>query len=931
MPRVVRPRNLLAGLVVWTGLAQGQNDARPTAGDGGGAAARLLPTAIGRPVSGAVVLDGRLNEEAWRDVPAVTEFTQMDPREGAPATERTEVRIVFDRGFIYVGARLYDSGPVTRRVARRDSNLPDSDWFAIAFDSYHDHQTAVRFSVNPAGVLRDEVMTGTNQFGDDSWDGVWEARTRVDSTGWTVEMRIPLSQLRFAPQQSQVWGVQIERRIARKNEHVVFAFTPRLERGGVARYGHLEGLELSGSTPSKLELLPYALAKADVRAVPLQSGYAFPNPFRGNFDQSLGYGLDFKYLPSSNLALTGTVNPDFGQVEVDPAVINLTVFETRFQEKRPFFVEGSELFRFGGGEFGGGAGGPGGGGGRGGGGAGQQGPEGGGPSSIFYSRRIGRSPQVSLPSQAVYSDIPQAAAILGALKLTTRTANGWSFGLIDAVTGRALARYADSARSQHEFEVEPLTNYVAGRARRDMRSGQSMLGAIATAVNRDLSSEASAARLRASAYVVGLDFRHEWAERSWSANGFWAGSQIRGAPSAILIAQRSSARYFQRPDATHLAIDSNATSLQGYSARLDVGKRAGVWRGNVALSLTSPGYEINDLGFQTAADRISLDVNINYEQTRSNRLLRRWTLRSGPDVSWNFARELVRNSVGFGGNGQFMNFWNFGFNYSRELPSLDDRLTRGGVMAATPAGHSGFLFLSSDSRRAYTVRGSVRASVTAAGDRRFSSNINLGIRPGPNVDLQVGPSFSRSRESAQWLRAVSDTLATSTAGRRYLFGDLLQTTFSLETRVNIAFRPNVSLEFYIQPLIASGNYRSFKELRAARTFEFDVYGRDRGTVQRDTTGRYTIDPDGAGPASAYAFNDPSFDTRSLRGNAVLRWEWRPGSALFVVWQQERSAQLAADGTSAGVGSFSLAGDSREIFKVKPANVFMLKATYWLNP
>jgi hypothetical protein len=494
-----------------------------------------------------------------------------------------------------------------------------------------------------------------------------------------------------------------------------------------------------------------------------------------------------------------------------------------------------------------------------------------------------------------------------------------------------MARYVDSTERVHDREVEPLTNYAALRARREMRGGQSFLGAIATAVNRDLSAEASAARLRSAAYVGGIDFRHEWSNRTWSANGFFAASSIYGSRATILSSQLSSARYFQRPDARHLELDSSATTLRGYSALLDIGKRAGIWRGNMALSVTSPGYEINDLGFQTAADRINLDVNLNYEQTQSNRLLRRWSLRSGPDVSWNFAGELIRKSLGFGGNGQFMNFWNFGFNYSREFPSLDDRLTRGGVMAATPAGHSGFLFLSSDARSRYSVRGSVSAGSSAAGDWRFSQNMNITVRPGPNVDVQFGPNFSRSRQIAQWVRAVTDTVATSTMRRRYVFGDLLQTTLSVELRLNVAFKPNVSLELYAQPLIASGHYSAFKELESPRRFEFAVYGRDRGTVQRDASGSYTIDPDGSGPADSFVIRDPSFDTRSLRGNAVLRWEWRPGSTLFVVWQQERSAQLAVDGNDNGVGVFSLGSDSREIFRIRPANVFMVKASYWLNP
>jgi len=901
------------------------------------AAHAAAPRVQATRINSAIAIDGKLDEAAWNGAIPATEFIQMDPVEGQPASERTEVRILFDARALYVGARLHDRGAISARLGRRDSDLPDADWFSIALDGYHDHLTAAQFSVNPAGVVQDEVMTGSNTFGGDAtWDPVWQAKTSVDSGGWTVEMRIPLSQLRFSALAQDGWGIQIERRIGRRNEHTVLSYTSRRERGGVARYGHLEGIDGVTAGSQRLEVLPFSLAKADFRK-PFQSTTAgFANPYRDGSRYTGVYGFDLKYRPTSSIVIDGAVNPDFGQVEVDPAVINLTAFEVRFQEKRPFFVEGSDLFRFGGGDMGGGPGG--GGGGRGGGGGGGGGGPGGGggaggasPSSILYSRRVGRSPQVSVPSDATYSDVPEATTILGAAKLITRTAGGWSIGLMDAVTQREEARLMTSAQAERTAEVEPMTNYFAARLRRDFRAGQSTLGLIGTSVNRRFDSDATRDRLRSGAYVGGADFRHEWSNRAWSMNGFVAQSYIQGAPAVMIATQRSSARYYQRPDATHIRVDSLATELAGFAGRFDIGKRAGTWRGNVALATTNPSYEINDLGFQTSADRTSLDINLNYEQTQPGKYFRRWSLRTGPDVNWNYSGDRTGLTYGFGGGGQFTNYWNWSYNYSHDFRSLDDRLTRGGVMASKPSGNSGFLFLSTDNRRRYTSRVTVSGSKSEAGDWRFSNSLSFGLRPGTNIEMEVGPTLTRSGTFAQYLTSVTDARAVATMGRRYIFGDLAQTQASVDTRINVTFRPNLSLELYAQPLLSSGDYRAFRELRAPRTFGFIELGTGAGTTTKTAEGTYAIDPDGSGPAPAFTLSDPDFDVRSIRGNAVLRWEWRPGSTIYFVWQQDRSGTFSSSTDPGSAGGFDIASDGRDLISLRPDNIFIIKATYWFNP
>jgi hypothetical protein len=532
----------------------------------------------------------------------------------------------------------------------------------------------------------------------------------------------------------------------------------------------------------------------------------------------------------------------------------------------------------------------------------------------------------------VYSDVADATTILGATKVTARLAGGWSLALLDAVTAEETAAFADAGNGRGSATVEPLTNYLAGRIRRDLRAGQTVLGGMFTAVNRDLSDDALAERLRSSAWSGGLDFRHEWANRNWSVFGYVAGSTIQGRPAVLLSAQRSSARYFQRPDADYVEVDSAATRMSGYAARIDMGKRAGSWRGNVALSATSPGYEINDVGFLTQADQVSLDVNLNYEQTVPGRVFRRWSLRGGPDANWNFGGSRTGLSLGLGGSGQFMNFWNLGYNVSRRMESFDDRLTRGGVQAKEPAQTSGFVFLSSDSRKMYTTRVSLNGHRDAAGGWRWATDLNIGIKPSDRFEFSLGPDISRSLSRAQYITTVTDATATATAGRRYIFAPIRQTTVSMDTRLNVTFTPTLSLELYAQPFLSSGDYGTLGQLRRPAAFEFDVFGRDIGTIRR-VDDDWIIDPDGGSrPAPSFTLSDRDFNFRSLRGNAVLRWEWRPGSALFLVWQQNRSENVSpGDLPNEVVGHLLLERDARRLFELRPDNVFMIKATWWINP
>jgi len=893
-------------------------------------------------VEGRIALNGKLDEAAWVRAAPVTSLTQTDPTEGAPATERSEIRILYDSEAIYVGARLFDAtGRISTRLGRRDAELEDSDWFIVVFDSYHSHQGGFRFKVNPSGVRGDEAN------GDRSWSPVWEAATTMDGAGWTAELRIPFSQLRFSSEDVQEWGVQFYREVNSRGENSVFSFSPKSERGGPARFGHLRGI--TGIRPShRLEILPYAAARAEFREVARVRGVTFDNPFRDGSDMFGDVGADIKFRPTSNLALDVTLNPDFGQVEADEPQVNLSANESFFQEKRPFFIEGASIFRFGllgadrtgGGRPGGGGGGEGGfgGGGFGGGGSGF--------GQIFYSRRVGREPQGSLPSESRYADLPLASTILGAAKLTGRTSRGWSIGIMEAVTAREAAPYVDSLETVREAEVEPLSNYFVSRVARDVSAGQGGFGGILTMVHRDLGDQALATRLRSSAYTTGADFSHELFERTWTVGASLVGTHIRGREEVITAAQQSSARYFNRPDADYLSLDSAATSLSGYKAAARVARIAGEhWRGSMSSSATSPGYETNDLGFQPIADRIQVNAQLDYDERTPGPVFRSYSLNIRPEISANFGGDVVARNVRVESNATMLSYWSGRIEYNHDFESLDDRFTRGGPLALNVAENRVSANINSDQRKPFTINLSASERWDASGGWSNTRGLRFGFKPAENWSGELGPNFSQNRTVAQYVTSVADPLATATFGRRYIFADIRQTTLSLTGRLNVTFTPDLTFALVAQPFISSGKYGALKELRAPRTFDFLQYGSDLGTISAlGSDGRYTVDPDSVGtsngPASSFRVADQSFNTRTLAGTATLRWEWRPGSTLYLVWQQQRRCSIRGSDRSAipcnrsvpdEYGDFSFSTDNRALWHTRPENTFQVKVSYWLNP
>ena len=807
-----------------------------------------------------IELDGKLNESAWASAPVTDSFTQIDPDEGKPASQRTEVRVLYDDTFLYVGARLHDAGRITGRLGRRDMDFGDSDWFGVMLDSYLDHRTAFGFDVNPAGVRHDEIKTINTD--DYSWDPVWEAATTIDSAGWTAEYRIPFSQLRYSNAREQMWGVQFERIIGRNREYAVSTFIPKSIQGGVPEYGHLVGIE-DIRAGKRIEVLPYTVQRAS---------YVDPgaNPYRDKPDLGTEVGLDVLYRLSSNLTVNAAFNPDFGQVEVDPAVVNLGVYETFFEEKRPFFIEGSEIFGFGA--------------------AGTSGGQ------IFYSRRIGRAPTLSPPPGP--NDMPTATTILGAAKLSGKV-GGWSLGVLEAVTAEEEARVQTAAGATDRFAVEPLANYFVGRARREWRGGQTYFGAILTAVNRDLTSDPQRALLHRGAYASGVDFRHEFARRGWALNGDVELSRVEGSTSAMIATQRLSRHYFQRPDADHLEVDSSATSLNGYSANLRVTKIGGThWRGFVGSAFTSPNYEVNDLGFAVRTDRRDFAASLTYLENRPGSVWRRWQVNAQGRAERNYDWQSIQNFIGLNTFAQTLGYWGISANVTHFLKSYDDRLTRGGPLAVRPRRWSGELSVSSDGRKPVTVNGYGGGQDVEFGGWEYFVGANLGLKTSSRWNLTAGPSFSRLYTPAQFVQSVADPSYTATFGRRYVFAPLRQTSVGFETRFNFTFSPTLSLETYAQPLLSSADYGDATQFVAPKTYEFTPYSGEVPNLD--------------------------FNLRSLRGNAVLRWEWREGSTLYVAWQQQRS-------DFAPYGDFDFGRDRRALFATRPDNIFLIKMNYWLNP
>ncbi len=856
------------------------------------------PNAIATRRNGPVSIDGKMDEAAWQAATPVTNFTQYDPKEGQPASEKTEARILVDDDAVYVGMRLYDSQPnlIQSQLARRDEPI-EGDLVEVTLDSYHDHLSAVIFRLSAGGARRDATVSA-NGNSDNSWDAVWEGAASVDAQGWTAEFRIPLSQLRYSRNVTeQIWGLQLGRKIARKAEIDQFSFTPKAQSQGINRYGHLTGLGNLHSV-RKIELVPYVLAKT---ANPSASA---DNPFQKRNEIKPGAGLDAKIGLTSNLTLDATINPDFGQVEVDPAVVNLSAFETFFPERRPFFIEGRSIFSYGD----------------------MRSQNNSNGYSFFHTRRIGRDPQRFIDGPNItFVDAPTVTTIAAAAKLTGRSRSGWSTGILDAVTMKEEARFRDVNGDDHKAIVEPRANYFIGRVKRDLRQGQSTVGVGVTAVNRDLSEPELEPLFRRAAYAGGLDWNHAWKNQMYAFDGAVTVTHNIGTAEAIDALQTSPARYLQRPDREEYRRDPSKTSLTGYVAEMTFAKLSGLhWTGTLTYQDYNPNFEINESGFLGSTDMRGIAPLIAYSENKPTRHVRNWAQFLFWNPTWDYDGNQTYMGVGSITVAELPNFWNYFLRFDWRPPVYDPGLTRGGPVARAVEGGGAQFQVNSDRRKRYTFGFFTRYSYNVEGGRGVSVQPYTSLRPTTALRISFNPTWNRTHAMGQFVTRVADSLATTTYGTRYVFATLDQRELAMETRVDWTFTPTLSLQLFAQPLISSGDFKDYKEFVRPRSFAFDVYGKDKGTISRnDETGRYTVDPDGTGPAPTFGFGDRDFNFRSLRGNAVLRWEYRPGSALFFVWQQSRAGSI-------GSGQFDFGRDFDALWNTQPENVFVVKGTWWIG-
>ncbi len=904
----------LAAVFVLAAPPAPAQEVAPDAVSNGERSAFVRRTLRAAPRVGEIQLDGRLDDAAWQGASVASGFVQRLPVEGAPAKEQTEVRVLIDGSAVWVGARMYDREPhtIARQVVRRDQDA-QADYIEVAFDSNLDRRTGFLFRVSAANVQRDEYIFDDNER-DRAWDAVWSSAVAFDSLGWTAELRIPLSQLRFRDSdEAQEWGVNFARRRVRTNEETHFALVSRLQRGLVSQFGQLQGVTVRGAR--RLELRPYVLGS-------LFRGTGEPgNPFRTGRDHGSRLGADVRIGLGGQFTLDATVNPDFGQVEADPAVINLSAFEQFFEERRPFFVEDARIFDF---------------------------SLSGGRNRLYYSRRMGRAPRGSAPEGALFADIPTSTDILGAAKLTGRTTRGLSLGLLAAVTQQADGQtYLSEAQPTRAFLVEPRAESGVLRARQDFNGGASTIGLIGTALRRDLPSDGSFDFLPASAFNGGIDWEHQWRDRTWAFFGYVAGSHVRGDSIAMLRIQTASNHFFQRPDSRTLGVDSSARAMSGVDWRMTLEKRRGAhWTGSVWAAEVTPGFEVNDAGFSTRQEVLDGGARVQYREITPGQLLRSYTVSASTFHNWShdavaggasaaaWGRAHVGGAVQLNANLEFNNFWRLEAN-AQAHPEMVDRVgTRGGPLMLQPRSFDMRLSLRTDSRARLALEPSVFARRNAlGGGDEFQGALEITLRPSARLAIEVEPRFTRASIGAQYVATADGTDFAPTYGSRYLFGEVARRELALPTRINAAFSPTLSFQLFAQPLLSSGDYANYKQLAAASSFRFTRFGEGRaqenggavrcqggGTcVDADLVRHFDLDGDGR---SDFTVDEQDFNVRSLIGNAVVRWEYRPGSTIFLVWQRRQRSDIVR-------GDFVMRRDWAAMMRAPTDNTFLVKVSYWL--
>jgi Domain of unknown function (DUF5916)/Carbohydrate family 9 binding domain-like len=835
------------------------------------------------------IIDGRIDEAAWNAAPWGDNFSQKTPYEGAKPSQATAFKILYDNKNLYVAIRAYDKEvkKIVSRMTRRDQK--DGDWVEIILDSYFDQRTGFAFAVNAAGVKSDILISGDGNNWDDGWDPIWYVKTSIDSAGWVAEMSIPLSQLRFSQKDNHTWGLHVARYLYRKQEICEWNLIPRKASGWVSLFGQLSGL--LGLKPKRpIELQPYTTT--NLQFFEKETG----NPFDSGTSRQVTGGLDGKIGITNDLTLDFTINPDFGQVEADPSEVNLSAFETFFPEKRPFFIEGRNILDY---------------------------PisGGGGPlaqDSLFYSRRIGRRPQYEPElEENQYLDMPENTSILAALKLTGKTRNGWSIGVMESVTAKESARI-DLVNLRSNMTVEPAANYFVLRLHKDYNKGNTGIGTIFTSTHRNLLNISYLKDLHRSAYTTGFDFFHYWKKKQWLISFTSVFSHVMGDKAAILKTQESSLRYFQRPDADYVTLDPNRTSLSGYGGDFAFGKVGG-GRLKVMLGLVwrSPGLELNDVGYIRSADKIMQWFWIGYHITEPFGIFRDINININQYQMRNFGGDRVYDGSNINGTIEFKNYWTLDGGVGGERGGLADDALRGGPSLKLPGAWHQWLEIRSDTRKKlYYKCGNENAwdKIDNLRRKRFWGGVTY--KPFNALSITIDPSYTENTMNLQYI----DTLDVADQ-KRYIFARIHQRTLDVTFRFNYSITPDFSIQYYGQPFISTGNYNQFKYITQPRA---EAYNDRFHTYTKDEIaydGKDLIYAANEDSGLSYQWEDPNFKFLQFRSNLVIRWEYSPGSTLYLVWSQGRTEEFSQN------IRFSTFRSMRDLFQVHPHDIFLLKFTY----
>ena len=818
-------------------------------------------------------INGYIDDEAWNLVDWSGQFIQREPDNGAQPAQQTAIKILYDDENLYVAIRAYDNEPskIVKRMSRRDGF--DGDWVEINIDSYFDKRTAFSFTASVSGVKGDEAITNDGNFWDSSWDPIWHVKTSIDSLGWVAEMKIPFTSLRFSNnKETQIWGIQVNRRFYRSQERSTWQHVPKEASGWVHNFGELHGIK--GIKPKKqFEVSPYVLAK--VESYTKDSD----NPFSKGNELGYGIGLDGKIGITNDFTLDFSINPDFGQVEADPSEVNLSAFESYFQEKRPFFIEGRNITNFqissGGNSF--------------------------ALDNLFYSRRIGRTPHYYPDVNSdnnEYADIPDNTTILGALKLTGKTKDGLSVGIIESLAAEEKADISRNGVKSTET-VEPMTNYFIGRVQKDLNDNNTLIGGMITSTNRFINDD-HLNFLNTDAYSGGLDLTQYWKDKKYYMNLKYAMSHIEGDSTAIIQQQSSSRRYFQRPDNNYNTFDSTRTSLTGHAGTIEFGKQGySKWRWLFWLTWRSPEYETNDVGFLHHSDAIFQVFWAGYRFTEPFSIFRSMQININQWTGWDFGF----NSSFYGGNVnanmEFKNYWQFGGGLNIDAGATSNTLLRGGPSIKYPGSTSYWMSVGTDSRKKIQLFGEASSNFGFENSSKNSYyGISLVYRPLNSLRLTLTPNISYSTDKLQYV-----TTEEYNNEKRYIFSTIDQVTTSLTLRIDYTITPELTIQYYGSPFISAVDYYDPKYIVDPKASNFeDRFSTDVSFSSDDFENGY------------------DFNFRQFRSNLVARWEYRPGSLIYLVWTQNKTGSMAT-------GNFSYISDMDGLFNLHPYNVFLIKFSY----